>query len=87
MAEKEKRNSRNGERTSSKDIQKEFYTNIKDDVANIIDRRTNRVLVQARLSMRCDPLVSTSYMQALARECLKYQKDAIKDIKRNLGLN
>ena len=82
----EDRTSRNGQRISTKDIKKEFATSISPDnnMATITSRQTGAMILQTRIIRACDPILSMEFMENLAREVLRYQKAAWKDIqKRN----
>lgn len=68
-------------RISKKEIQKNFDTSIRDGMFFIIEKNTNKVVVQGLIIMRADPILTIEYISNLCRQLMKYKKDAIKNIK------
>lgn len=64
---------------SDNKVQQEFATVIRGEMALVISKRTGQVILQSRLIMTCDPLLTMQYIQELARSVYTYELTALRN--------
>lgn len=72
-------------RISKKEIQKYFDTSIQNGMFYIVDRGTHNLVMQGRIIMRADPILTMDYVSNICRQLVKYRNDAVKSIKGQAG--
>ena len=67
-------------KVTDSDIQKHFRTAIRDGVLYVYDRKSNMLILQARIILAADPMQTIEYARAVCKEIIKYKRIVYKDL-------
>lgn len=81
MVSEKKKDNEKSIRITEEEIKKQFFTNVRGDVMTICVRGSGTPILQSRIVLKCDPILTSKYRMDLARRLLRYMKEAQQDIK------